>query len=118
MNRFKTQNEYTKVLQIVPHTLFQAFDNDQENTGSSSLTYYIKSCTPVPCSNFSLDEQSGQLNVVSVLDYEQMQHELGKIEIIVEARDKGSTPRSGNTTVVINVEVRINKSALVKKKYI
>lgn len=70
--------------------------------------YTILESPQVPSDNFSLNETTGQLFLISPLNYEDpmVMNASGLFKIVVQARDMGTPALSSNTTVTITVQVQ------------
>ncbi|XP_012939064.1 protocadherin Fat 4 [Aplysia californica] len=88
---------FSYVENIVPPTLIQQITATDADTGvNAAITYSIQSGNDAGL--FSYDS-SGNLRIVSALDYETAQSHL----LVLQAVDRGSTPLTGTTRVYIVV---------------
>lgn len=80
---------------IMAYVFPQATDNDQANTLNSQVFYRLPNTN-----QFTINQQTGAITTVSSLDYETR----NQYVLIVEASDSAASPRTGTTTVTINVQ--------------
>ncbi|KAM4623105.1 cadherin-like protein 26 [Discoglossus pictus] len=91
----ETFNLDNPIIQVV------AIDSDLEDTPNSEVVYSMVSQIPaLPDVSFSVDPNNGLIRGKGCLNYETA----SIIKLIVRARDKGETPMSSSSTVVIRVE--------------
>ena len=89
----------------------QATDADETGTANSNVTYAIVSTSPAGQErHFHLDPVSGQLSVVSALDYDTLRFPAasrGVVKLSVRAVDHGTPQLSASVTVAVTLNVSL-----------
>ncbi|GFN94954.1 cadherin-23, partial [Plakobranchus ocellatus] len=100
--------------------LIKASDADQEGTKNSQVAYSIKGLFPlmVKMHHFNVDASTGELSIISPLDYEDLLSTSGKLFLKVEATDFGQPPLSSVTNITVRVLDRNDESPIfINKTY-
>lgn len=73
---------------------------------NKEIEYFVLNTSPLHL-NFTVDKSTGQLGLVSPLDYESLPDKTtGRVTLLIGARDHGSPSRSTSVSVVVTVKVR------------
>ena len=82
----------------------QANDADQENTNNSKVVYSVKSISE-PSVYLTINDSTGAIHLRRAVDYETLDNKAGRVEVVVEARDKGSPTLSSTVTLTLDIQV-------------
>ncbi|XP_060598712.1 cadherin-23-like [Ruditapes philippinarum] len=99
------ENDAKYLNKTSPLIKIEAIDADKENTNNSLVTYFITSTSPSNLtSNFTINNSTGNMYLLTMLDYERLLDTQGEINITVEARDNGKPAL--NSTTIVNLHVQ------------
>uniref|UniRef100_A0A2C9JQL3 Cadherin domain-containing protein n=1 Tax=Biomphalaria glabrata TaxID=6526 RepID=A0A2C9JQL3_BIOGL len=102
---------------FLPSFFVHATDADDPKSPNSQVEYSLIHATTAPLSNFSLGSASGELLMLSPLNFEALSNN-GVIVLHVQAKDKGQPARSSSATITVTVlDINDEKPVFPKSLY-
>ncbi|KAK0056193.1 cadherin-23, partial [Biomphalaria pfeifferi] len=102
---------------FLPSFFVHATDADDPKSQNSQVEYSLIHATTAPLSNFNLGSASGELLMLSPLNFEALSNN-GVIVLHVQAKDKGQPAHSSSATITVTVlDINDEKPVFPKSLY-
>ena len=91
----------------------QATDDDETGTVNSEVMYRITKASAGLATKFSVNQTTGEVTMVDMIDYETLPMSLGgRVLLEVEAYDQGTPELANRINITVEIEVNGSKHSL------